>query len=333
MKKILLFTTSFLTFLSVRAQNYYAISPNSDSLYNVSNISGLHTLEGIVKYDNGTINGFTGMAQNPVSSEVFTVLKKSGGVFELAKFNTAKDSVLFIGTLSDKFAGITFSNNGVLYGITGDGATTPTTLYTINTTTAASTLVVDLSLTAGAGDGEAIAYNTTDGLIYRFVSEDTLQSVNPNTLATVNYGFSHTTDNYGHAMYYNPSGNNFLLAAGDSLYTVSTAGVLTSAVYSDLASNTNIKGLVVAPVPASISTIARKENLVSVFPNPSNGIITIQSNEKIEMINVYSVNGKLIESTKITFDQVVTKNLQKGIYLIEVLLKNNTKEVKNIIVK
>jgi hypothetical protein len=51
----------------------------------------------------------------------------------------------------------------VLYGVTGDGAAVPETLFTINTTTATSTVFLPL----GAGnDGEAIAYNPDDGLMY-----------------------------------------------------------------------------------------------------------------------------------------------------------------------
>lgn len=332
MKKFLLLTTTLLTTIGGFSQYYYAVSPTSDSLYTVNSLTGVHTTNGVINYNNGTISGFTGMAQNPVSSDVYAIVRKSGGIFELAMFNAAKDSVLFVGTLSDKFAGLTFSNNGVLYGITGDGANiSPSTLYTINTSTAASTLVADLSATTT--DGEAIAFNTTDGLIYRFTGEDTLQSVNPTTTATVNYAFTNTVDNYGHALIYNSSTNDFVMAAGDTIYTVSTSGALSDKVYSALGSDFQIKGLVVAPTPASVSTIEKAKALVSVFPNPSNGVVTIQSNENIEMINVYSVNGKLIESTRVNFEKTITKNLQKGAYLVEVLLSNNAKEVKNIIVK
>lgn len=183
-------------------------------------------------------------------------------------------------------------------------------------------MIVNISATTD--DGEAIAYNTTDGLIYRLTGEDTLQSITPNTLATVNYAFSHTTADYGHALYYKATVNNLVLVAGDSIYTVSITGVLSDATYCDLGDNTNIKGLIVAPVPASVSTI-KKFSLVSIYSNPSNGLITINSEEQIRAINIYSLKGKLIESTSIFFEKVITKNLQKGACLIEVLFENNTK--------
>jgi hypothetical protein len=63
MKKALLFITTLLTILSAKAQNYYAVSPTSDSLYNASSISGIDINEGIIKYNNGTVAGFTGMAK------------------------------------------------------------------------------------------------------------------------------------------------------------------------------------------------------------------------------------------------------------------------------
>ena len=71
-----------------------------------------------------------------------------------------------------------------LWGVSGDGATTPESLFTINITDASITF----QTTLGNGeDGEGIAYNPTDGLLYHTSGdvdgEQYFETVDPNTLA------------------------------------------------------------------------------------------------------------------------------------------------------
>lgn len=333
MKKTLLFTALLLTMLNAKSQNYYAVSPNSDTLYNISVTTGAYSNEGKIEYDNGTYSGFTGMARDPLSPDIYVIVKKSGGISELAKFNSTMDSVLNIGTLSDKFAGLTFNSNGLLYGITGFGANVnPSTLYTINTSTAASTLVVDLSSTST--DGEAIAFNSSDGLIYRFTGQDTLQSINTSTLATINYPFSNTVANFGHALTYRSATNDFVMVAGDTTYSVSVTGVLTDVTYTGLGDLQSIKGITEAPMIPSVPNLINNSELVDIYPNPSvNGLVTIKTNNNMKAINVFSMNGQLIESSKVNFKQVVTKKMKPGSYMVEVILDNNVKNIKRVLVK
>ena len=57
----------------------------------------------------------------------------------------------------------TASNAATLYGVTGDGANTPETLFTLSKTDASASF----HLTLGAGnDGETIGFNPADGLMY-----------------------------------------------------------------------------------------------------------------------------------------------------------------------
>jgi hypothetical protein len=64
---------------------------------------------------------------------------------------------------------MSFADNGVLYGVSGDcnngcgGAATPETLFTINTADASLTFVQSLG---NGNDGEAIAFNSDDGQLY-----------------------------------------------------------------------------------------------------------------------------------------------------------------------
>ncbi|MHC5112493.1 MAG: thrombospondin type 3 repeat-containing protein [Planctomycetota bacterium] len=74
-----------------------------------------------------------------------------------------------VGEMPQPIASISFADNGVLYGVSGDcnngcgGAAIPETLFTINTTNAALTLVQSLG---NGNDGEAIAFNPDDGQMY-----------------------------------------------------------------------------------------------------------------------------------------------------------------------
>lgn len=68
-----------------------------------------------------------------------------------------------VGIPGDRFAGLAFDGNGILYGITGDGANTPSTLFSLNLNDALPTHLLSL----GRGDfGEAIGFNPLDGRMY-----------------------------------------------------------------------------------------------------------------------------------------------------------------------
>lgn len=74
----------------------------------------------------------------------------------------------------------------------------------------------------------------------------------------------------------------------------------------------------------------------SIYPNPSNGNFTIETKAGLDQINVYSLIGTLVETIDVkdtaTTVEVSLKNLQTGIYLVE--LKNeNDKSWKKIIVE
>ena len=56
---------------------------------------------------------------------------------------------------------------------------------------------------------------------------------------------------------------------------------------------------------------------ISVFPNPSVGIVNLKTELKIEKINLYAVDGKLINTTKELSIQINTK----GVYFIKIFTK------------
>lgn len=74
----------------------------------------------------------------------------------------------------------------------------------------------------------------------------------------------------------------------------------------------------------------------SIYPNPSNGNFSIETKTGLDKINVYSLTGVLVETIEVKDKsetvEVSLKNLQTGIYLVE--LKNeNDKSWKKIIIE
>jgi hypothetical protein len=74
----------------------------------------------------------------------------------------------------------------------------------------------------------------------------------------------------------------------------------------------------------------------SISPNPSNGNFTIETKTGLDQINVYSLIGTLIQTIEVKDKsntvEVSLKNLQSGIYLIE-LQNDQEKTWKKIIIK
>ena len=72
-------------------------------------------------------------------------------------------------------------------------------------------------------------------------------------------------------------------------------------------------------------------NMISLFPNPANTLITIESQSEIESISIYSLKGQLIRSQNIPLLVSVKldiSDLDKGFYIVEILSKKDTKHLK-----
>jgi len=109
--------------------------------------------------------GANGLAAHPLTGELFVLLKMpGGGGRQLAVVDPVTGALDLRGDTGDKFASLAFSGTGDrLYGVTGRGAAVPSSVYALDPSTAATTLVQPL----GAGDdGEAIAWNPTVGFMY-----------------------------------------------------------------------------------------------------------------------------------------------------------------------
>jgi len=70
---------------------------------------------------------------------------------------------------------------------------------------------------------------------------------------------------------------------------------------------------------------------VSIFPNPSNDLITIESNSSFSGVKIFSLNGKLLKSLSFSPSRIINLNLidlQTGIYIIKLLTKGTAESYK-----
>ena len=93
-------------------------------------------------------------------------------------------------------------------------------------------------------------------------------------------------------------------------------------------------------VPVDTSTTGIKEainnNAISLYPNPSNGKITINAtnNNAINTVNIFDITGTLV-FTQVNLNKATANininHLNTGVYIVEVLSANNKSIVKLII--
>jgi hypothetical protein len=79
----------------------------------------------------------------------------------------------------------------------------------------------------------------------------------------------------------------------------------------------------------SLSTSDIKLNTAGIYPNPTNGILYIKADSAIENVNVMNIIGQKI-NVKFSTDQIDMQGLPKGIYIVELKLKNGQTFSKKI---
>ncbi len=139
-----------------------------------------------------TVVGGTGLARHPQSDVLFALLKVSGSSFRrLVTLDEHTGVATNVGDTGHRFAGMAFASNGTLYAIEGDGGGVAEALFTLSTTDASSVLFMDL----GAGsDGETIAFNPDDGLLYHASGIGTPNNPNGEKFDKINLGSQAVTN-------------------------------------------------------------------------------------------------------------------------------------------
>lgn len=83
----------------------------------------------------------------------------------------------------------------------------------------------------------------------------------------------------------------------------------------------------------SLSTEDFVKNNFQLYPNPVTEMFTINSQQNIETINIYNLQGKLVKSYAQPQENYSVVELAKGIYLVEIQTFANQKEILKLIKK
>ncbi|HEX6813197.1 MAG TPA: hypothetical protein VF384_16355 [Planctomycetota bacterium] len=251
-------TTLLLSFLlanAIPAQGdlLYSVCTTDGILRRVNPLTGV-TASSVQMVTTAAVNvmSCTGLAHDPITGQLYAILRVTGSqtTRRLATVDPATGVVSVIGAFTDNFSSLAFRFDGVLFAVTGDGATVPESLYTVDVNTASATFVMSL----GQGsDGEAIAFGA-DGYLYHlsgygvpnvdeiFERIDTLTNVvTPVPLSGYNYDEVHSVTLW-------VGGNLLLSDINDHRVVLNTGGVsrlLGSWV------NGPVKGLAFVPAPST----------------------------------------------------------------------------------
>ena len=78
------------------------------------------------------------------------------------------------------------------------------------------------------------------------------------------------------------------------------------------------------------------KSIISLYPNPSNGhfiITTLSTGSRIRQIHIYSSEGKMLENRKINSYSVdVAIDYPSGLYLIEIVTSDGTRQLKKVVI-
>ncbi len=136
---------AFCLTASASAQNVWTVSPQDNLLRPVDLATG-NTIASVPMVDpSNTITIGNALALDETTSKLFAVVTFPGQMAQhLVTVDPTTGAATYVGDLLDRFAGLTFDLTGQMYGVTGDGATVPETLYLIEKNTAAKTLATAL---------------------------------------------------------------------------------------------------------------------------------------------------------------------------------------------
>ncbi|MCH7519169.1 MAG: hypothetical protein IH964_09100 [Candidatus Dadabacteria bacterium] len=136
-------------------------------LYTINQNTGAALTTTEITLAGETVNGCTGMAKDPTTGVCWMILNitepETTNPRVLVTVDEDTGVATLIGDTGDAFSTIAFDASGTLYGVTGDGANVPETLFTLSKTNGLPTFVQTLG---NGDDGEAIAFNPVDGLLY-----------------------------------------------------------------------------------------------------------------------------------------------------------------------
>ncbi|MBI5543267.1 MAG: hypothetical protein HY901_05225, partial [Deltaproteobacteria bacterium] len=161
-----------------------------------------------------TFTGLNSLKTHPITGQLFAIAKVSGVSGRvLIRVDPATLEVTQVGNLGDNFASLAFNADGsTLWGVTGNGATVPETLFIISQSDASKTLAKTLG---NGADGEVIEFNPNDGFIFHWSGNGTVvfEKIDPNNAyAITSIPIVGTTNGETFGAVFNPLTGRFLIS-------------------------------------------------------------------------------------------------------------------------
>jgi len=196
--------------LSVNAQTLYSCeSPSGGSnpfLHTINPNTGAIISTTEITLDGETVRGCNGMAKHPQTDVCYMIVNvgkpRVPSQRRLATIDQNTGVATAIGNAEQTFSTIAFTADGTLYGVTGNGASPPETLFTIDTNNGSTTQVMPLG---NGNDGETLAFNPVksllyhgsgNGIPYNDPSGQILETINPLTLQITPRTIQGNLDNF-----------------------------------------------------------------------------------------------------------------------------------------
>lgn len=237
----------FMAVMSSAQAPMFLVSNSNANLYKADTSSGNISNVGAMSPNTGSMSQCNGLSVHPCNGELFIVANHSSSSDRSLMTVDNNGNAELIGDMGDYVASIAFDSQGTLYAVTGDGASTSETLYTVNQSTGAMTFVQSLG---NGSDGEVIAYCPDNGKMYHWsgwessLSSLTFESIDLNTNAVTNIGMTGTVSPTSiRAAAYVGQGY-FLLShhASGTMALCDTSGVVVASSYS---TSISVKGMAI----------------------------------------------------------------------------------------
>jgi len=117
--------------------NPFGNAPGNEGLFQLDRATGAVIGQVIITVPARTITGAQGLTRDPTTGQVYAIARAAAVVGRLLiRIDVHSGAGVEIGNLGDSFASISFRGDGQLFGVTGDGATVPETLFLIDKTDA-----------------------------------------------------------------------------------------------------------------------------------------------------------------------------------------------------
>ena len=332
-RNLLLSLVSIFIAASSFSQNFWCVQKDQEHLLTV-NISNGTIVDSIgVSAVNIAVNpiaGFQGMAKHPTTGDVYVLFKDANDDRFLGTMDMVTGVITTISTTTSFLATIAFDPAGVLYAMQGAGSTQ---MYTIDLATAAETAFYNY--VSASDDGEALAFNTVENLMYRYGGGPggDWVSLDLATLAEVTISTMSGLDTWGGALAYREGQNKFVLGLGETLYNVLPDG--TTTVLSDISAsliNSDFKGMVKATLTGinDLSTTS-----VSIFPNPTNNIVNVDLGNVIgsAYYSLFTIDGRMVETKNTPNNSIFTVDLTNkanGVYFLKINYNSSIETYKII---